>query len=474
MKVIVCGAGQVGFGIARHLAGEGNDVTVVDREASLMQRITDTLDVRPVLGHGGHPDVLEKAGAADADILIAVTASDEVNMIACQVAKTLFGVKKTVGRVRDSHYLHNRWKNLFADEAIPVDVLISPENEVAEAVLRRLALPGAFDSAAFCNGKAQLIGVSIEDDCPVIDTPLNQLTGLFPDLKAIVVGVRRNGHVSVPDFDDVLQPGDEAFLVTAESDTERTLKIFGHEEREARRIIMIGGGNIGYQVAKGLDGQVGRYALTLVEQGGDRARFVAEKLTRSIVLQGSGLSPDILSEAGVREADLVLALTNDDQVNVLTNMLALQEGCSRGLCLINDNSFQNLTGQFGMEVAINPRAVTVSSILGHVRRGNVARVHAVGDGAAEVQETEITEGAPISGTKLRDLDLGDNIRIGTVLRKKELLMPRGGLELKTGDRVVSFVLADGIERYESLLRSKKSNCACASEPSSSPSAMAAS
>lgn len=456
MKVIVCGAGQVGFGIARHLAGEGNDVTVVDREASLMQRITDTLDVRPILGHGGHPDVLEQAGAADADILIAVTAADEVNMVACQVAKTLFNIPKTIARVRDANYLKPEWNKLFADNSLPIDVIISPEDEVADAVLRRLALPGAFDSASFCNGDAEMLGISIEDDCPVVDTPLNQLTGLFPDLKAIVVGIRRGGQVYVPEFDDTMQPGDEAYLVTASTDTDRTLKIFGHEEREARRIILVGGGNIGFQVAKGLDRQSGRYALTMVEYNADRARFVAEKLSRSIVLQGSGLAPEILSEAGVRESDLILALTNDDQVNVLTTMLALQEGCQRGLSLVNDNSFQALAGQFGMEVAINPRAITVSSILGNVRRGNVLRVHAISDESAEVLEAQISEGAPISGSKLRDLDLGaSSIRLGAVFRKGKFIAPRGGTELKNGDRIVAFVMADGIEQLETLLRSKE-------------------
>jgi trk system potassium uptake protein TrkA len=295
MKVIVCGAGQVGFGIARHLAGEGNDVTVVDREASLMQRITDTLDVRPILGHGGHPEVLEQAGAADADVLIAVTASDEVNMVACQTAKTLFKKPKTIARVRDRNYVQSRWRDLFNEDGIPIDVIISPEEEVASAVMRRLALPGAFDSSSFAGGSAEMIGVAIGEDCPVIDTPLNQLTGLFPDLQAIVVGLRRNQKVYVPDFDDTIQVGDEAFLVTASSDTERTLKIFGHEEREARRIVMVGGGNIGYQVAKNLDAQAGRYSLSIIEANAERARIVAEKLSRSIVLQGSGLSPEILA-----------------------------------------------------------------------------------------------------------------------------------------------------------------------------------
>ncbi|MEC8246906.1 MAG: Trk system potassium transporter TrkA, partial [Pseudomonadota bacterium] len=267
MKVIVCGAGQVGQGIAQHLAGEGIDVIVVDRAAALMQRISDTLDVRPIQGHGAYPETLEKAGAADADILIAVTASDEVNMVTCQVAKSLFNVPKTIARVRDRHYLSGKWRDsLFNRENIPVDVIISPETEVGEAVVGRLALPGTFDNFGFCDNVVQMIGVSIETDCPVIDTPLNQLTGLFPDLRAIVVGLERDGHLYVPDFDDTILAGDKAYLVTAASDTLRTLKIFGHEEREARRIVIVGAGNIGYQVARTLENGRAPYSISLIEQ----------------------------------------------------------------------------------------------------------------------------------------------------------------------------------------------------------------
>jgi trk system potassium uptake protein TrkA len=456
MKVVVCGAGQVGFGIARHLAGEGNDVTVVDRDPSLMQRISDTLDVRPVLGHGGHPDVLETAGAADADILIAVTASDEVNMVTCQVAKTLFNPRKTVARVRDRQYLTPRWQQLFNNDntdghgGIGIDVIISPETEVGNAVIRRLALPGAFDNASFCAGDVQLIGISIEEDCPVVDTPLNQLTGLFPDLGAIVVSIRRNGKLYVPRFDDTMEPGDEAYVVTSHKDTERTLKIFGHEERAAQRIVIMGGGNIGFQVARQLSLQGSRFAVSVIENREERARQIAEKLPRAVVLHGDCLTPEILVEAGVRSADLALGLTNDDQINILSTMLARQEGSASGLCLINENSLQTLAGQFGMDAAINPRAITVSSVLSHVRRGRVKRVHAVGDAAAEVLEAEILDNSPLSGLKLRDAELPDGMRLGAIMRGRKLIMPRGGTDLRSGDIAVAFVMADILEDAEKL------------------------
>ncbi|MGI9440425.1 MAG: Trk system potassium transporter TrkA [Parvibaculales bacterium] len=450
MKVIVCGAGQFGFGIARHLAGEGDDVTVVDRMPELMQHIANTLDVRPVLGHCGHPQVLDDAGAADADIVIAVTASDEVNMVACQVAKSLFNVPKTIARVRDHHYRTNTYEKLFSDNVIPVDVVISPETEVAQAVGRRITLPGAFDSATFCNGQAEMVGISIHENCPITDTPLHQLTDLFPDLSTVVVGINRDGKVYVPDFDDTMQLGDEAFVVTASSNTERTLKIFGHEENEVRKILIVGGGNVGSQLARQLDKQKGRYTLTLLEHDKERAKKVADALPHTIVLHGSGLSPESLSEARVRDADLIAGLTNDNQVNVLTTMLALQEGCKRGVCLINDSSFLSLTRQIGMDVAINPRAVTVSSVLGHVRQGKVVRVHTVVDGAAEIIEAQVPENSPLIGTTLRDLKLPQGLRIGAIWQNNELTTPRGDSEVKAGDYVVIFATRESIEHAEHL------------------------
>ncbi len=449
MKIIVCGAGLVGFGIARQLAREGHDVTVIDRSPELLDRVRETLDVRPILGHGAHPHILEIANAASADIFIAVTASDEVNMIACHVTRTLFNVPKTIARVRDREYL-NQWQTrLFHDAAIPIDVIISPENEIGETVMRRLALPGAFDTANFSDGKIQMVGITIEEDCPIIDTPLHQLTDLFPNLKAIVVGIEREGKLSVPEDEDSLLVGDLAYVVTATTDTLRTLKIFGHEERPARRVVIVGGGNIGLQVARTFE-QQGGYQTNIVERNIERAKILAEQLNRTVILNGDSFTQSVMTEAGVEDADLVLALTNDDQVNTLTAIIALQMGCDKSLCLTNDNTFQAVIEQYGPDMTINPRAITISSVLEHMRRGRVLRVHAIGDGAAEVIEFQVLDDSQIAGQKLRDLSLPEGLHFGAILHGGDIIMPRGDTIIQSGDRLTAFVLNDAIEKVEAL------------------------
>ena len=288
MKVIVCGAGQVGFGIARHLVAEGNDVTVIDRSPELTQRINNTLDARAIVGHGAHPQVLENAGARDANILIAVTLSDEVNMVACQVAHSLFSVPKKIARIRDQKYLEKEWQGLFSRDDMPVDVVISPEKAVADQVMRRLDIPGAYDTAYFADNAVQFLAIHIDENCPVLDTPLKQLTELFPDLNATVVGIKRDGNLIVPKNDDTMLADDSVFIIAAAEDSERTMTIFGHEEQEARNIILVGGGNIGRYVAMKLDKMPGRNSVRVIENNEDRARKIAEQLKSSTVLHGSG------------------------------------------------------------------------------------------------------------------------------------------------------------------------------------------
>lgn len=452
MKVIICGAGQVGYGIAERLAAENNDVAVIDNSPDLVQRVNDTLDVRGYLGHGAHPETLDEVGARDADMIIAVTLYDEVNMVACQVAHSLFGIPTKIARIRAQTYLEPHWQDLFSRDHMPIDVIISPEIEVGDQVLRRLGLPGAFEAVNFSDGAVTLIGINCTSDCPVIDTPLRQLTELFPDLSAIVVAIQREGKLLVPGADETLMAGDDAYIVANANEVERTLKIFGHAEKTAQRVIIAGGGNIGLYVARKLETTPGNRRAKIVETNRNRAIEIAEALDRTVVLNGSALSEEILKEADVTAADTMVAVTNDDQVNILSSVLARRLGCERNLCLVNNLAYMPLVRSLKIGDSINPRAITVSRILQHVRRGRIRSVHTVQNGAGEVIEAEALETSPLIGVPLKDLDLPKGIRIGAIRREDKVIIPNGSTEIKANDRIVIFSLAESVRTVEQFFR----------------------
>ncbi len=371
MKVIICGAGQVGYGIAERLAQEGNDVTVIDNTPALIQTIRDQLDVRGFIGHGSQPDVLEAAGAEDADMIIGVTLYDEVNMMACQVAHSLFRVPTKVARVRAQEYLLPQYGDLFSREHMPIDVIISPEVEVGEMVLRRIALPGATDAVQFADEAVTMIAIECGDDCPVIDTPLGQLSELFPDLSAVVVGIWRQNQLFVPHSTDSMLAGDLAYVIARSDRVRRTLNIFGHEEPTASRIVIVGGGNIGTYVASAIEKRQSTARVKVVESSRERAVAIADQLDRTVVLHGSALDQQILLEADIQHADLMVALTNDDQVNILSSVMAKRLGCEANLTLLNNTSYYEFTKTLGIDAHVNPRSVTISKILQYVRRGRI-------------------------------------------------------------------------------------------------------
>lgn len=452
MKVVICGAGQVGFGIAERLAAENNDVSIIDQKPELVQRISDVLDVRGFIGHGAHPDALEQAGAGEADMLIAVTFSDEVNMVACQVAHSLFGIPTKIARVRSQTYLDPKWNDLFLSKNLPIDVIISPENEVSEMVLNRLRLPGAFETATFGDGKIMAVGISCGEDCPVIDTPLKQLTELFPDLPAVVVAIIRDGNLFVPCSDDQILAGDDVYVIVEDTQVSRTLKIFGHNEKQARRVIIAGGGNTGLYVARRLEKMNNNIRVKIIEADHDQAIRLAERLTQSIVLNGSALEEELLREADVANADTMIALTNDDQVNILSSVLAKRLGCKKNLCLVNNSGYMTISRSLGIDTHINPRSITISGILQHVRRGRIRAVHSVHQGAGEILEAEALETSPMVGVPLRELELPNGVRIGAILRDNKIVIPGGGVKIHANDRIVMFATEAQVRQVEQRFR----------------------
>ena len=452
MKIIICGAGQVGSGIAERLAAEGNDVSIIDQSAELVQRVNDLLDVRAFHGHGAHPDVLEKAGARDADMLIAVTLHDEVNMMACHVGHALFDVPTKIARVRAQSYLDKAWATLFARENVAIDQVISPEIEVGNVVMRRLAMPGAFDIGYFADGKVALVGMSCQAECPVIDTPLKQLSELFPDLPSVVVAISRQGRLIAPHGDDQLLVGDEAYVVSPIGQVPRLLKIFGQEQGLARRIIIAGGGNIGLFVARSIEENHPDIRVRLIESSKTRAVEIASTVPRTTVLNGSAVNDDVLREADVSNADMIIALTNDDQVNILTAVLAKQLGCKRALSLVNHSGYASLVRSFNIDAHVNPKAITVSRILQQVRRGRIRAIHTIQNGAGEVIEAEVLSASPVVGKTIKELRLPDGVRFGSILREGKLIRPTSATPLDTHDRVILFATSQRVRDIEHLFR----------------------
>ena len=450
MKVVICGAGQVGTSIARYLASEHNDVTVLDQSPELISHLNESLDVQAVVGYASHPEVLEQVGVKDADMLIAVTRSDEVNMVACQIAHSLFNVPTKIARIRHQSYLNPLWADLFTREHMPIDVIISPEIEVANAISRRLTVPGAFDMIPLADDKVRLIGVRCTDRCPIVHTPLRQLTSLFPDLNIIIVGIVRDDDASVPSPRDQMLPGDSVYFVANTEHVSRAMAAFGHEEQEARRIIILGGGNIGLSLAHLIEASKHDVSVKVIEYDAERARFAAESMPRTAIILGDCLDPEILAEANVSMTETVVAVTDDDETNILGSLLAKRYGAERAVTLINKTTYSPLITTLGIDVVVSPQAITVSTILQHVRRGRIRAVHSLGDGFAEVIEADALETSPLVGKPLKETKLPRGVIVGAVLHNDEVIIPSGETIINPDDRIIILAAADVVKKVEKL------------------------
>ncbi len=452
MKVIICGAGQVGWQIARHLSGEKNDVTVVDNNPELVRRATDTLDVQGIAGFASYPDVLEQAGARDADMIIAATYSDEVNMVTCQMAHSVFSVPRKIARLRSQSYLTAIYSDLYRREHLPIDVVISPEREVAEAALQRIASPAAFDTEKFLGGRAHLLGITINDACPIVNTPLRQLTELFSTLRTIVVGIRRDGRLFAPEPTDQIFPGDECYVFTVNEDIPRTMEIFGKVSKKRERVVIIGGGNVGLSVARALEEQTSRIRAKVIERDRKIAEKAADALEKTIVLHGDGLDATLLAEANIERADVVLCVTDDDKTNMLAAVRAKAEGCPMAIALVNDPTLAPMMAPLGIDAFVNPRATTVSSILRHIRHGKVREVYSIGDAEAEMIEAEVLSTSPIAGQKIRDIDFPEGVLVGGILKGEKVIRPGADTRIEEGDVIALFSMADDVPEVERLLQ----------------------
>ena len=436
MRVIICGAGQVGFSIASYLSRENNDVTVIDNDAGMIARINMDLDANGILGSASSPEILEMAGANDADMIVAVTHQDEVNMVACQVAHSLFNVPKKIARLRQQVFRDPAWSNLFSRAHMPIDVIITPEEEVAKAVEMRLSVPGTTVVTSMGSGNVYLCGVMCEHDCPLVNTPLKQLKELFPDMQVNIIYIVRKGKPFIPDGDDQMLIGDEVMFVAEKSQVLRVLAGFGHEEQKASNVVIVGGGNIGLRLVRRLRETDQNIALKIIESDTERATKLSEDLEGVLVLNASGLDRSVLEEANIAETDTMIAVTNDDETNLLSSLLARQYGCERVIPLVNKDSYNVLIGSLGLGAVVSPKDITVSTIMRHVRRGRIKAVHNLLNDFGEVLEIEASDSLSIVNVALSDLNLPYGVLFCAIMRGDEVVIPKGSDVIKPGDHVI--------------------------------------
>jgi len=449
MKILILGAGQVGSSAAYHLAREeANEVTVVDMRPEVLRELQDRLDIRTVVGHAAYPDVLQRAGADDADIIVALTDTDETNMIACQVAYTLYHTPTKIARIRSAEYMNAR--SLFTQDAIPVDVRISPEQLVCEFIEQLILYPGALQVLDFADGRVRLVGARADRRGSLVDQKIATLKEHVPNTEGRIAAIYRDGKALEPDGDTIIREGDEVFFIAARKDVRVFMSEMRKLEDPVRRVVIAGGGNIGLRLALALE-QTNQ--VKLIERNQERARIISEQLNKTIVLVGDAADEELLLEENIDNVDVFCALTNSEEANILSSMLARRLGAHKVMALINRPSYAELVESGSIDIAISPQQVTIGSLLAHVRRGDVVKVHSLRRGAAEAIEA-IAHGdereSKVVGRKIEDLDLPKGTSIVTLVRGDEVIMAHHDTVIEADDHVILFMTdrrkIDKIER----------------------------
>ena len=453
MNIIICGAGRVGFTIAKLLVEQNHSITVIDQSSEDIQKINDSLDVKAIVGKATYPSVLEKANATEADMIIAVTKNDEINMLICQIAYTVFNVPKKIARIRSQDYLNPKFSKVYNKENLPIDVIISPEIEIAKSIQRKLEAPGALDNVPFAENKIRLLEISINKSCPLKNIKLNELTKKFPKLEANILGVIRKEKFIILKKNDVLEENDKAYVIINSAQMQLTLSAFGHNEKISNKILIIGGGNIGFNLAKNIEQSFESARIKIIEKDKDRAEYIANELNNSIIINGNGLDEDVLSEANLEEIETVLALTNDDEDNLMVSVLVEKfSKDKRTMALINKPNYSLLQSSLKIDDLIDPRMNTVSSILKHVHKGTIETAYSILNGEYEVIEAEIIETSELINKELKNSDLPDEIRIGAIARGNDIIIPRSSFVFLKDDIVVFLAKRDQLPIVENMFR----------------------
>ena len=437
MKIIILGAGQVGGSLALSLANESNDITLVDSNPKVLREIQDRADLQTITGHAAHPSVLARAGARDANMIVALTSSDETNMVACQVAYTLFHTPTKIARVRTSDYLD--YKDLFVQEALPVDVLISPELLVSKYVQNLIEHPGALQVLNFANGKVQLVAIKVNENSQIVGKSVDKIFSGMKTMETSIVAMYREQETVAITDDTQIQAGDDIFFIASSAQAKNVTTMLQGLDKPNRRVLIAGGGNIGSQLAEILEPH---FRVKLIERDADRSRALSETLDKTIVLHGDAADEDMLVDENIDSVDIFCALTNDDEANILSAMLAKRLGARKTMSLINRPSYVELVESGMIDIAISPQQVTIGALLAHIRRGDVVAVHSLREGSAEAIEA-VAHGdektSKVVGRHIADLKLPRGTTIGAIVREEEVLIARPDLMIESDDHVIMFL-----------------------------------
>jgi len=459
MNIIICGAGRVGFTIAKQLSEQGHSITVIDPSSDDIQKIDDALDVKAIVGKGTYPSILEKANAAETDMIIAVTRNDEINMVICQIAFSIFKIPKKIARIRSQDYLNPKFTTVYNKENLPIDVIISPEIEIAKSIQRKLEAPGALDSVPFAENKIRLLEILINEKCNLINIKLNDLTKKYPNLDANIIGIIRDEKFIIPKKNDDIKINDKIYVLINSSQMSDTLEAFGHDEKISKKILIVGGGNIGFNLAKNLEESLDSVRVKIIEKNKERSEYLASELNNTIVINGDALDEEVLVEANLEEAETVLALTNDDEDNLMVSVLVEKfakdekdTNDKRTMALINKPNYSLLQNSLKIDDLIDPRMNTVSSILKHVHKGTIETAYTIMNGEYEVIEAEIIETSELINKELKNSNLPEEIRIGAILRNNKVIIPRSNFVFQKEDKIVFLAKKDSISVVENIFR----------------------
>jgi len=455
MKTIICGAGEVGYSIADKLTNENFEVTVIDESQESLNKISENLDVKVIKGVPSLPSVLIKAGAKDCEIIIAVTKSDEMNMITCQIGYSLFNIPKKIARIRQQDYLKGEWESLYTKNNLPIDAIISPEEEVAKALHRRLISPGTIDMVELSEKRLKLIGFKCEKNFSHLGLSVRELSEKFPNYLANILFIFRKDKKFVVNSSTIIEPDDLIYMVVETDNLSDVLREFGHEELQAKKVVIIGGGNIGFSLAQFIESSNSNISTELIEVNKSRAEFLASNLNRVNITHGDGLDNQILEEVNISEAGYCIAVTEDDEVNILSSLLAKRAGANQCMTLINNSTYSSLLTSIGVDITIDPKIITISKILEKVRSGRIRSDYSIGEGFGEVIEAEVISNSLLCNKNIKDISLPKGIRVGSIFRNDKIIIPNSQTIFNENDDVVFFSETNCIKKLEQILSINK-------------------